>query len=347
MIERVDGRSKDRKTLEYIRINCVERWLDGEAPLDIIRSTGFCETTIYKWIDRYEKGGMEALTATKAPGASRKLTKEQEEELRTMIVGKNPRQYAMDFGLWTRKVVAELIKSEFGVSLGLTQVGALLARLEITPQKPLKRAYEQDPEAVQQWKEVEYPAIRKAAKKQGAEIIFLDESGFRLDDQVGRSWGKCGETPVVESTGKKSRTNSIVAASPNGAFWYEEFEGNLNSAKFCELLDRFLESRKRKVFLIVDNHPAHVSKATTEHLSRLKDKLSVHFLPGYSPELNPVEYINHYAKKEGPRKRIPKSKDELSRIVHQTLGSLKGAFKKVKSFFNHPELAYLREPIDV
>ena len=340
MVEKTDGRTMDRKTLEFLRVNCVQRWIDGEAPLDIIRATGLCETTIYKWIDRYEEGGMEALNSTKAPGAESKLTNEEQEALRTMIVGKNPQQYALDFGLWTRQVVAQLIEQEFDVKLGLTQVGVLLARLNITPQKPLKRAYEQDPEAVEQWKENEYPAIRKAAKKQGAEIIFLDESGFRLDDQVGRSWGKRGETPEVESTGKRGRTNSIVAISPNGAFWYEEFEGNLNSAKFCELLDRFLKGRKRKVFLVMDRHPAHTSKATTDHIAGLKN-LSVHFLPGYSPELNPVEYVNHYAKKEGPRKHLPKNKGELSKLLHQTLGGLNGAFKKVRNFFKHPELDYI------
>jgi transposase len=341
MIDRRDGRTMDRSTLEYIRINAIERWLAGEAPQDIIESTGFCHTTIYKWIGLYEEGGFDALAATKAPGATPRLSEKQQQQVRRMIVGKDPRQYGFDFGLWTRQLVAGIIKKKFNIEMGLTAVGALLARLEITPQKPLRRAYERDPEAVRVWCEVEYPRIRREAQQRGAEIIFWDEAGYRLDDQVGRSWGERGSTPVVTVTGKRGRTNSAVAMSPQGAFWYEEFRENLDSSKFCEILDRFMSTRRRPVVLIMDRHPAHVSKLSTEHTDSYGKKLHVELLPGYAPELNPVEYVNHYAKAEGPRKRLPKDKNELSEVVNSVLGSLKGAFAKVRNFFKHPELKYI------
>jgi len=341
MVARRDGRHEDRSTLEYIRINAIERWLGGEAPQDIMDSIGFCHTTIYKWIDLYEAGGFEALAATKAPGAERSLSPDQEERLREMVVGNDPRQFGLDFGLWTRKLVAELIEREFGVELGVTAVGTLLARLEITPQKPLRRAYERDPEAVRRWREERYPEIRREAAENGAQIVFWDEAGYRLDDQVGRTWGKRGETPAAECAGKRARTNTSVAMSPGGAFWFEEFAGNLNSEKFCGLLDRFMRSRKGKVVLVLDQHPAHVSKATTKHIESYGDRLRVEFLPGYAPELNPVEYVNHYAKAEGPRKNPPLDKHELSAIVNEVLGCLKGACKRVKRFFEHPELNYI------
>lgn len=172
--------------------------------------------------------------------------------------------------------------------------------------------------------------------------FFLDETGFRLDDQVGRTWGQCGQTPVVKCTGKRGRTNSIIAMSLTGAFWFQEFGGNLNSDKFCDLLDQFMGTRRRNVVLITDKHPAHTSKATTEYIDNFGHRLTVHFLPGYSPELNPVEYINHFAKMTGPRTQLPLDKADLSEIVQQTLGSLKGAFKKVKNFFNHKELKYIK-----
>lgn len=223
----------------------------------------------------------------------------------------------------------------------MTAIGTLLAKLEITPQKPLRRAYEQDPKAVEKWRKEDFPKIRSKAQCIGAEIIFWDEAGYRLDDQVGRTWGRKGKTPVVKCTGKRGRTNSVIAMSTQGAFWFEEFSENLNSGKFCELLDRFMKTRRKKVILIMDRHPTHVSKATTEHIKLYGDKLDVQFLPGYAPELNPVEYVNHYAKKESPRKRLPENKQQLSKIVCETLESLKGAFRKVKRFFEHRELEYI------
>lgn len=341
MIERRDGRSIDRRIQEHVRINCIERWLAGETPQSIIATTGLCHTTIYKWIDLYEQGGFEALKSTTAPGACPKLDEEQREQLREMIVGKDPRQYGFDFGLWTRNLIKDLVKLKFGKTLGLTAIGTLLARLEITPQKPLRRAYERDPEAIEQWRDEQYPRIRSEARKNKAEIVFWDEAGYRLDDQIGRSWGARGTTPVVEATGKRGRTNSAIAMSPQGAFWYEEFQQNLNSELFCDLIDRFLKTRRRKVVLILDSHPAHTSKATLSHFQERADRLTVEYLPGYAPELNPVEYVNHYVKKEGPRKQMPKDRNHLSEIVTNTLTGLKGACAKVKSFFRHPELAYI------
>ncbi len=341
MVARKDGRSLGRTTQEFLRVNSIERWLDGESPQQIIKTTGLCPTTIYKWIDVYEEGGMEALASTKATGAQPKLTPEQQMQVRQMVVGKDPRQYGFDFGLWTRQIVSELIQKRFNVTLKLTAVGALLARLEITPQKPMRCAYERDPKAVEEWKRKRYPKIRREAKKIGAEILFWDESGYRLDDQVGRTWGKRGQTPKVDATGKRGRTNSAIAMSPTGAFWFEEFTENLNSEMFCGLLDRFMTTRRGKVFLITDSHPGHTSKRTTEHIASYGDRLRVEFLPGYAPELNPVEYVNHYAKAEGPRKQLPDSVNALRAIVDSTLSKLKGQFAMVKAFFKHPALSYI------
>lgn len=344
MLDRRDGRKIDRATQEYIRINCVERWLAGEAPQSIIATTGLCPTTIYKWISSYEEGGMEALRSTKAPGSEPKLDEAQGARLRELIVGKDPRQYGLDFGLWTRQIVSALILAEFGVELGLTAVGRLLGRLGITPQKPLRRAYERDPGAVRRWKEEVYPEVRRRAAATGAEILFWDESGFRLDDQVGRTWGAKGQTPAVAATGKRGRVNSAVAVSPSGAFWHDEFDANLDSDMFCELLDRLMATRRRPVILILDSHPAHASKRTAAHIASYGSKLEAVFLPGYSPELNPVEYVNHYAKAEGPRKRLPENRGHLRQIVADVLSSLKGQLGRVRAFFRHPDLAYIFKP---
>lgn len=341
MVTRRDGRSLDRSILEYVRINSIERWLNGEPPQSIIQTTGLCHTTIYKWIHSYQTGGMGALQASSAPGNPPKLSDKQCAQLRPLIVGKDPRQYGFDFGLWTRRLIVDLIQEKFGISIGLTAVGALLARLEITPQKPLRRAYERDPEAIKEWKDQRYPRLKKDAQREGREIIYWDEAGYRLDDQVGRTWGAKGQTPEVAATGKRGRTNSAVAMSEQGAFWYEEFTNNLNAETFSELIKRFMRTRRKKVLLIIDQHPAHTAKAAQSHLASYGEKLRVEFLPGYAPELNPVEYVNQYAKSQGPRKHLPENRQELSAIVRATLDGLKGAFMKVKAFFGHKELAFM------
>lgn len=174
MATELDGRSGDRKTMEYIRVNSIKRWLEGEQPLDISRSIeGYCETTIYKWINLYNEGGWDAVLSTKAPGAKCKLSDTQQQQLKAMIVGKEPSDYDMEYHLWTRQIVGELIKVKFDVELGLTQVGVLLRKLEITPQKPVRQAHEQDPEEVRQWKEETFPKIQAEACESDAEVFFF------------------------------------------------------------------------------------------------------------------------------------------------------------------------------
>lgn len=184
---KIDGRALDHTTTEHLREQAVRRVReDGEKPSTVIHSMGLCRTTIYRWLRAYDKGGFAALKSTKACGPEPKLDEKQRQKVRRWIVGKDPRQYGFDFGLWTRRIVAELIKDKFGIDLELTAVGRLLASLDITPQKPLRRAYERDPEKVEQWVKHDYPKLRKRARKLGATIFFLDEAGFSSEPILGR-----------------------------------------------------------------------------------------------------------------------------------------------------------------
>jgi len=338
MTDEVDGRKTDRKLMEKIRIDSVRRWAAGELPLDIIRGTNYCETTIYKWINIYKEFGEEGLRSKKAPGAKSRLSKESKDELKNVIVGGEPNEVGFESSLWTRQIIQELIKKTYKVDLGLSQIGKILLELKLTPQKPVREPREQDPEAVEEWLNQTLPSILETAERTDSEVFFMDEAGYRLDDQVGRTWGERGQTPVVKSTGKRARTNSFTAISKNGAFWSTLFDGNLNSDKFCYMLDEFMKTRKRNVILIMDRHPTHTSKKSTTHYATFGEKLTVHMLPGYSPELNPVEYVNHYVKKTGPRKHLAQNIEELIDSVETALWKLKGAFKMVKSFFAHEKL---------
>ena len=173
-----DGRTFDHQTLEAIRLMAIERVREGEHPADVIASYGFNRTTIYKWINAAQEAGDEALRSTTGTGRPRTLTPAQEQQVFRWVNGRDPRQYGLDFGLWTRAVVAELIERKFGIKLGLTAIGQLLAKLGLTPQKPLQRAYQRDPEAIEKWQRERYPAIARQARMQQADVFFWDESGF-------------------------------------------------------------------------------------------------------------------------------------------------------------------------
>src|SRR6266851_6482750 len=217
---KIDGRTLDHKALEHIRIIAVKRVAeDGEAPSAVMKSLGLCRTSIYPWLRKVEDKGLEALAEKIAQGPEPKLSEKQRQQVKRWILGKDPRQYGFDFGLWSRRIVRELIGAKFGIELGLTAVGRLLASLEITPQKPLRRAYERDPVAVQRWRMQDYPQLRKRAKKLGAMIFFLDEAGFQSDPPLGRTYGLKGHTPVVASSGQRQSIDVISAVNASGAFW--------------------------------------------------------------------------------------------------------------------------------
>ena len=203
-----DGRNLDHQTLETIRLMVIEREREGEAPSAVIASYGFSRTTIYKWINAAAKPGLgiKALRSRKASGRPRRLTPRQKQQVFRWINGHDPREYGLDSGLWTRAVVASLIACKFGIQLGRTAVGDLLAKLGLTPQKPLQQAYQRDPAAIAQWQYDTFPAINRQAKAVEGEAYFWDETGFRADGVHGRTWGVKGQTPVIERPASASRS---------------------------------------------------------------------------------------------------------------------------------------------
>src|SRR3954452_7276800 len=217
-----DGRSFDHRTLEAIRLMAVERVSEGERPSSVIASFGFSRTTIYRWLKAASTPGLglEALRSRPATGRPRTLTPRQERRGFGWINGRDPRQYGLDFGLWTRVVVADLIERKLGIKLGVTAIGALLAKLGLTPQKPLQRAYQREPEAIEHWRRERFPAIARQARASGGEVWFWDESGFRADTVHGKTWGVKGQPPVVQRPGQRQSISAASAVNARGAFWY-------------------------------------------------------------------------------------------------------------------------------
>ena len=338
---RIDGRTLGHDSLETIRRMAVRRVQAGELPSGVMRSFGFCRTTIYRWLRRMRTGGEAALRSRKGTGRPPQLTPRQKQAVRRWITGKDPRQYGFDFGLWTRRIVAELIAERFQIHLGVTSVGRLLAELGVTPQKPLRRAYERDPAAIERWKTEEYPAIRNRARRRGAELFVLDEAGVRSDVALARTWAPKGQTPVVPTSGQRQAVNAISAVNPRGAFWYDVFTGRLNATRFVECLRGFLRRRRAPVCLVVDRHPAHTAKAVARFIQEQAGRIEMYFLPGYAPDLNPDEFVWNHVKKNGVAKKPLKKNESLRARVDADLSAIKKRPRLVRSFFQAPSVAYI------
>jgi transposase len=340
---RIDGRTLSHETSETIRRLAVRRVKEGERPSRVIQSYGLCRTTIYKWLRAARRGGEAGLKARKHPGRRPTLTARQKLQVRGWINGKDPRQYGFDFGLWTRQIVAALIEQKFGVRIGVTAVGRLLAELDITPQKPLRRAYERDPAAIKRWTTEVFPGLRARAKRVGAKIFFLDEAGVRSDQVLGRTWGLRGKTPEVATSGRRQSVNALSAVNARGAFWYEIYTERLNASRFLELLKHFIRGRQGPVFLVLDGHPAHIAKAVAQYVQSLKGRLELHFLPGYAPELNPDEFVWNHLKGQGVSKKPLRRDESLRSRVQTDLAAIKSRPALVRSFFHAPSVAYTRD----
>ena len=340
-----DGRTLDHATLETIRTMAVERVREGERPSAVIASYGFHRCTIYGWLKaaRGRGKGLKALAARPATGRPRTLTAAQERQVRRWINGKNPMQYGFDFGLWTRQIVRELIVQRFDVRLSLASIGAILARQGLTPQKPLQRAYQRDPAAIARWQRDTYPAIVRTAKREQAEIYFWDESGFRADAVQGTTWGAKGLTPVVAVPGQRQSISAASAVSAKGAFWFATYLGGLNGERFVTLLRRMRRGRRRPLHLILDGLPAHKTKAVTQYVTGLNGTLTLHYLPGYAPDLNPDELVWSYAKRTGTARRPLQKGEQLGERVTRQLAEIGRRPALVRSFFRHPSVAYITD----
>jgi len=263
--------------------------------------------------------------------------------VRRWISGRDPRQYGFDFGLWTRQIVGELIGQKFGVRLGVTAVGRLLAEVDVTPQKPLRRAYQRDPVAIEQWRQQVFPRLRARAKRLGAKLFFLDEAGVRSDQALGRTWGLRGQTPEVPTSGQRQSVNAISAVTARGEFWLEISTHRLKAAAFVEQLRRFLRGRRNRVLLILDGHPAHRAKIVSDYVQRLRGRLELHFLPGYAPELNPDEFVWNHLKRQGVSKKPLRQGESLRSRVQADLDGIRARPALVRSFSPAPRVAYVTD----
>ncbi len=338
-----DGRKLDHATLEAIRMRAVKQVESGTRVEDIAASLGLSRSAVFSWVAAYREGGIEALRAKPVPGRPPKLSGAQLRTLYTLIVGADPRQYQFEFALWTRELVRELIYRQFKVRLSGVSVGRLLRTLGLSPQRPVFRATQQDPERVKQWREQDYPAIRDEAAQAGATIYFADEAGIRSDYHSGTTWAPVGQTPVVTSTGARHSINMISAITPKGKLRFSTFTGTMDAEVFIAFCRRLIHDDTGPVFLIVDGHPVHRSKAVNAFIDSTQGRLRLFFLPPYSPELNPDEWVWKNVKHDRIGKAGIRSAEDLRRKADNALRRLQRLPGLVCAFFLDPHIRYARE----
>lgn len=334
-----DGRKLDHKTLEAIRIRAVMAVEAGQSPEKVIASLSMSRPIIYRWMAAYASGGMEALKAKKLFGRPPKISIRQMRWLYKVITEKNPLQLKFEFALWTRELVRMLIKDKFGVHMSAVSVGRLLAKIGLSCQKPLARAFQQDEGLVSTWIKKEYPKLAQKAKIEGAEIYFADEAGVKSDHHSGTTWGIKGQTPIITRTGARFGLNMISAITAKGRMRFMVVKGTVKADKFCEFLKRLMYNAKKKVYLIVDGHPTHKSKMVKEMVKKFKGKLQLIFLPPYSPELNPDELVWNVLKGKMGRKSIT-GPEHMQRMILSILRSMQSSTSLIKRLFQEPSVAY-------
>jgi transposase len=336
-----DGRKLDHATLEELRIRAAKRVVAGARAQDVADDLGLRRSTVFAWVAAYRSGGLDALRAKAIPGRPPKLSNAQLNRLYALIVGANPAQFQLEFALWTRELVGQLIDQQFGVSLSLATVGRLLRKIGLSPQRPLRRATQQDPQRVTRWKTEQYPAIRREAAQLGATIYFADEAGIRSDYHAGTTWAPVGQTPIVRTTGARHSINMISAVTAKGAMHFTTFTGKMDAAVFIDYCRDLLADDGGTVFLVLDGHPVHRSRAVKEFAASTDGKLRLFFLPPYSPELNPDEWVWKNVKHDRIGKTNITSVDDLIGKAEQALLRLQKLPQLVRAFFSDRDLSYI------
>lgn len=335
--------SLSHKSKETLRLKAVRGVIEkGLTQKEAANLFGVARQTVCGWIKKYNKGGYKALKAqTKGrPKASSQLKPWQSACLVKIITDKTPDQLKFSFILWTRDAVSELIERKYNVKMSRWTVGRLLKRWGLTPQKPTKKSYFQDDKKVKKWLNEEYPEIKRDALRKNAEIQWLDEMGARSDDQIGRTYGKKGQTPNIPVSGVRFSCNFISTISNLGKLRFMSFKSRFTSDVFIDFLKRLVKGSSKKIYLIIDSHPVHKSKKVTSWIKKNNMKIKFFFLPPYSPELNPTEYLNQDTKTNAVRKKRALTQKELVSNISSFLRKKQKSIYKVKKYFCAKKVKY-------
>ena len=314
------------------RVAAVEAVQRGETPKTVARVMNIRLKTLYEWMAHYRAGGWHALREGYRSGRPWKVNGKTLEWIYEAITMGDPRQFQFEFCLWTRKIVKAMLKKFHRIELSLPSISRLLKQLGLSAQRPVYKAYQQDPKAVELWLKKEYPAIVKAAKKDNADIYFADEAAFRSDSHSGTTWSPIGVTPEVLEHRGKFGINCISAVSAKGLLRFRMYEGKMTSALFIDFLQGLYTDAGKAIFVIVDNATYHRSAEVKQFIKAQKGKIRLFYLPSYSPELNPDEQVWNRAKNTVGRICV-ENKAHMKKVVLKALRSLQKKKAKVITFF--------------
>jgi transposase len=343
-MEKEDARYQTLEQLHERRKQVIRLHKKGIKVMQIVAMTGLSHPTVRSTIDLFEAGGWANVRPTprgRIKGDGRVLSSAQEDAIQRMIIDKRPEQLKMDFSLWSRAAVGQLIEQEFGIKLQVRSIGKYLARWGFTPQKPIKRAYEQSPAAVQAWLEGEYPAIEQRARAEGGEIHWGDETALVNTDVRGRSYAPAGKTPVTMAVGGTRQKLSMIATVTNqGKTRWMIIDEAFDAEKLIEFLQALIKDAGKKVFLILDNLRVHHSKLVKAWVAERKEQIELFYLPSYSPQLNPEERLNADLKQE-MGKRVPvRTKAKLREAANEHMLMLEKTPERVIGYFQDRRVRY-------
>jgi transposase len=342
-MERPDARFLNPTTQNYLRQQAIRLRKQGKRFVDIAAYLGVHRNTVSDWWQQYQHMGEVALEQQPRGnklGEGRHLSRDEEAQVQQQMREHFPDELGIDTALWTRQAVGSLIEQVSGVVMPIRTVGEYLKRWGFTPQKPLKRAYEQDPKQVELWLKQEYPAIQQRAKQQGAEIAWGDESGLRSDAQVGRGYAPIGETPEIRLSTQRARVNYIASIDNQGTVRFMLYTRKLTAQVFIVFLERLIAQRARKLLWIVDRHPVHRSGAVQEWIEKHRQAIELVYLPPYSPQLNPAEFLNCDVKQGVHSKPPTRNQAQLKQRVLSHLHKLQKLPERLMRYFKHASIAY-------
>jgi transposase len=342
-MDKIDSRTLSVGALNERRRRAVKLRLGGMSLKDTAAQCEMSRTTVIAALKAYEAGGWKAVDIGRPgrpSGTGRTLSADQEREVQRLIRDRTPDQLKMVYALWSRQAVAELIRDRYGIDLAVRTMGLYLERWGFTPQKPMKKAYEQSPAAVKKWHEEQYPVIAACAKVEGAEIHWGDETGLRSDDVRGRSYAPQGQTPVVRVNNKRHGLSVISTVTNKGQMRWKIFDGALNSDILIDFMKRLIRDAGRKVYLILDNLRVHHSKPVKAWLAQHKHEIEVFYLPSYSPELNPDEMANADLKQAVTKLAPARTKLQLVKATSKHLRSVQRQPARIKRYFEHEPVRY-------
>lgn len=342
-MEKIDLRSVPDQERSLIRRDAIKMIKRGDKKKDIALFYGVHVNTVRDWWKLYQKEGITSLPYKKRGAKSenrRLLNTDQEKEIQKMIIYVMPDQLKLNYVLWTTRAVRDLIKREFNSVIGRRAVGNYLNSWGFTPQKPKKRAYEQCSKKVQKWLDEEYPAIKEQAKQEKATIHWGDETGIKNNNHHGRSYAPKGITPVKKHMSKRFSINMISTVTNQGLVQFMIYKENMNSDVLIQFLEQLIKSQENKVFLILDNLRVHHSKIVKKWVAEHAEKIALFYLPSYSADRNPDEYLNCDLKYGLSNKPAPKTQEKMKENLENHMNMLQNDNLRVAKYFRHQSIKY-------